>query len=76
MEIRKENGQTKFMELPVGQVFSLVGYANGICLKIAEVSTDEDCFNAVDLENSEVFECESFDDVIPLESYLSVKGIL
>lgn len=76
MEIRKESNQTNFIELPVGQVFALVDFANGICLKIGEVSADGGCFNTVDLENSEVFECEPFDKVIPLDSYLSVKGVL
>jgi hypothetical protein len=76
MEIRKENRQTSFIKLPVGQVFALVDYANSICLKIGEVSADGGCFNTVDLENSEVFECESSDKVIPLDSYLTVKGVL
>lgn len=75
MEIIKESGQKKFIDLPVGQVFALVDYCNDICLKIGEVSTDEGCFNAVDLGNSEIFECESYDKVIPLDSYLTVKGV-
>jgi hypothetical protein len=79
MRIEKDIIETmQFVDLPVGQLFRFVDNDSiGICLKVEDccLVNNDYCFNAVDLESSEILECNYYDKVIPLDGYLKVKDI-